>query len=60
MVSVDDGARVEAGDAVVAVEAMKMEHVLRAAVAGTVRLDVAVGDQVARGGVVARIEVEDA
>ncbi len=59
-VSVDDGARVEAGDAVVAVEAMKMEHVLRAAVAGTVRLDVAVGDQVARGGVVARIEVEDA
>ncbi|MBN9176550.1 MAG: ATP-grasp domain-containing protein [Microbacterium sp.] len=60
MVSVSDGAHVEVGDAVVAVEAMKMEHVLRATVAGTVRLGVAVGDQVARGGVVATIETEEA
>ncbi|WP_431804391.1 biotin carboxylase N-terminal domain-containing protein [Microbacterium sp. bgisy203] len=60
MVAVADGAAVEVGDPVVAVEAMKMEHVLRAAVAGIVRLGVAVGDQVSRGGVVATIEGEDA
>jgi hypothetical protein len=41
MVAVDEGAHVEVGDAIVAVEAMKMEHVLRATVGGTVRLDVA-------------------
>ena len=51
-----DGAHVEVGDAVAVVEAMKMEHVLRAAVAGTVRIAVAVGDRVARGGVVATVE----
>ncbi|RZI91122.1 MAG: hypothetical protein EOO67_10550, partial [Microbacterium sp.] len=45
-----------AGDPVVVVEAMKMEHVLRSAVAGTVRIAVGVGDQVARGGVVAVVE----
>jgi acetyl-CoA/propionyl-CoA carboxylase, biotin carboxylase, biotin carboxyl carrier protein len=56
----NDGDRVEVGDAVVAVEAMKMEHVLRASVAGTVKLGVAVGDQVARGGIVATIETDDA
>jgi acetyl-CoA/propionyl-CoA carboxylase biotin carboxyl carrier protein len=56
VVSAADGAHVAAGDAVVVVEAMKMEHVLRSAVAGTVRLAVAAGDQVARGGVVAVIE----
>ncbi|KIC58137.1 acetyl-CoA carboxylase biotin carboxylase subunit [Microbacterium hominis] len=60
MVAVDEGAPVEVGDAIVAVEAMKMEHVLRATVGGTVRLTVAAGDQVARGGVVATIEREDA
>ncbi|ODT25373.1 acetyl-CoA carboxylase biotin carboxylase subunit [Microbacterium sp. SCN 69-37] len=60
MVAVDEGAHVEVGDAIVAVEAMKMEHVLRATVGGTVRLTVAAGDQVARGGVVATIEREDA
>jgi len=58
LVAVDDGARVRAGDAVVAVEAMKMEHVLRAGIDGTVRLRVAVGDQVVRGGVVATIQPE--
>jgi acetyl-CoA/propionyl-CoA carboxylase biotin carboxyl carrier protein len=40
---------------VVAVEAMKMEHSLRSPVAGTVELLVAVGDQVARGQVLARV-----
>jgi len=49
MVHVADGATVEVGDAVLAVEAMKMEHVVRSSVAGTVRLQAAVGDVVARG-----------
>jgi len=59
LVSAADGTRVEPGDPVVVVEAMKMEHVLRAAVAGTVRVRVAVGDQVTRGGVVATVEPDD-
>ncbi|OAH48923.1 acetyl/propionyl/methylcrotonyl-CoA carboxylase subunit alpha [Microbacterium oleivorans] len=49
MTSVADGAVVSAGDAVVVVEAMKMEHVVRAEVAGTVALRVATGDSVGRG-----------
>ena len=60
LVSAADGTRVQAGDAVVVVEAMKMEHVLRSTVAGTVRVAVAVGDQVARGGVVAVVEPDAA
>ncbi|WP_454117006.1 ATP-binding protein [Microbacterium aurum] len=56
LIPASDGAHVEPGDALVVVEAMKMEHVLRAAVAGTVRIDVGVGDRVARGAVVARVE----
>ena len=59
-VAVDEGAHVEVGEPILAVEAMKMEHVLRATVAGTVRLQVAAGDQVARGSIVATIEREDA
>ncbi|MGN6501371.1 MAG: biotin/lipoyl-containing protein, partial [Pseudolysinimonas sp.] len=55
-VAVRDGDAVEAGDTIVAVEAMKMEHALTAPVAGIVRLDVAVGDQVRRDQVVAHIE----
>ena len=58
--SVADGDRVDAGDAVAVVEAMKMEHVLRATVGGTVRLGVAVGDQVTRSGIVATIEATEA
>ncbi len=50
-----DGASVDAGEMVVAVEAMKMEHSLRSPVAGTVELLVAVGDQVTRGQPLARI-----
>ncbi|MFI8633412.1 acetyl/propionyl/methylcrotonyl-CoA carboxylase subunit alpha [Microbacterium sp. NPDC077663] len=49
MTSVADGATVSAGDAVVVVEAMKMEHVVRAEVAGTVALWVSTGDSVNRG-----------
>ena len=54
-VGVDDGESVSAGTVVVAVEAMKMEHSLRSPVDGTVELLVAVGDQVTRGQVLARI-----
>ncbi len=54
-VGVDDGATVEAGAVVVAVEAMKMEHALTAPVDGVVELLVAVGDQVKVGQPLARI-----
>jgi len=57
---VEDGARVQAGDQVLSVEAMKMEHVLRAEIAGTVRLLVSVGEQVTRGQTLAIIEPEEA
>ncbi len=56
LVPAADGAHVEAGEAVVVVEAMKMEHVLRAAAPGTVRIAVRVGDAVARGAVLASVE----
>ncbi|WP_156759477.1 acetyl/propionyl/methylcrotonyl-CoA carboxylase subunit alpha [Microbacterium karelineae] len=48
-VHVADGDTVEEGAAIVSVEAMKMEHLLRAPVAGVARLRVAAGDQVSRG-----------
>lgn len=51
-----DGDTVEEGDAIVAIEAMKMEHRVVAALGGTVRLSVAVGDLVGRDQAVARIE----
>ncbi len=54
-VSVQTGERVEPGDAVVVVEAMKMEHAVKASIAGTVELAVAVGDQVAVNQSLARI-----
>ncbi|UIP58291.1 acetyl/propionyl/methylcrotonyl-CoA carboxylase subunit alpha [Agromyces marinus] len=53
---VADGDRVEAGAPVLAIEAMKMEHRVTATVAGLARIRVAVGDQVARDQVVARVE----
>lgn len=52
----ENGDAVEAGDAIVAIEAMKMEHRVVAALDGTVRLSVAVGDLVGRDQAVARIE----
>ena len=54
-VGVEDGATVAAGDVVVAVEAMKMEHSLRSPVGGVVQLFVARGDQVKVGQLLARI-----
>ena len=48
-VAAEEGALVDAGAAIVVVEAMKMEHVVRANVAGRVRLSVSVGDRVSRG-----------
>jgi 3-methylcrotonyl-CoA carboxylase alpha subunit len=51
------GAAVEAGDAIVTLEAMKMEHVVAAPVGGRVtELAVAAGDQVARGQPLATME----
>lgn len=52
----ENGDIVEAGDAIVAIEAMKMEHRVVAALDGTVRLTVAVGDLVGRDQAVARID----
>ncbi|WP_045272958.1 acetyl/propionyl/methylcrotonyl-CoA carboxylase subunit alpha [Microbacterium azadirachtae] len=55
LVHASDGSRVEEGDPVLVVEAMKMEHVLRAGVTGTVSLHAAQGDTVARGQTLATI-----
>ncbi|ACQ82093.1 Carbamoyl-phosphate synthase L chain ATP-binding [Beutenbergia cavernae DSM 12333] len=51
-------ARVEAGDTLVVVEAMKMEHPLTAPHAGLARLEVRTGDLVRAGQVVAVVEPE--
>ena len=55
-VAVAVGDRVDVGDTVVAIEAMKMEHLLVADIAGTVVELAAVGAQVATDAVLARIE----
>lgn len=52
----DEGADVELGDRIITMEAMKMEHTLRADVVGRVRLSATVGAQVAAGEILARIE----
>jgi acetyl-CoA/propionyl-CoA carboxylase biotin carboxyl carrier protein len=57
--AVADGERVEAGDVIVSIEAMKMEHPLVAPIPGVVRIQVAVGDPVRRDQVVATIEAHD-
>ena len=54
-VSVADGDSVEAGQLLITVEAMKMEHKLLAPVAGTVTLSLRVGDLVTLDQVVAQI-----
>lgn len=55
-----DGDTVAEGQPIVSVEAMKMEHVLRAPVAGTVHLHAAVGEQVTRGQELATVTPEEA
>jgi len=51
------GTIVEAGDPVITLEAMKMEHVVKSPLAGTVaELIVGAGDQVVRGQRLATIE----
>ena len=54
-IAVTDGEFVEAGAPIAIVEAMKMEHVLRAPIAGSVSLRVAVGSQVTGEEIVATI-----
>ena len=53
-----DGDTVEVDQPVVVVEAMKMEHAVRAAVGGILSLRVAVGDRVERGDLLATVHVE--
>jgi biotin carboxyl carrier protein len=61
VVTVAVGDRVEPGTVLVTLEAMKMEHVVRAPVAGTVReVRVDIGDQVDTGDVLVVIEPDDA
>ncbi|WP_291862879.1 acetyl-CoA carboxylase biotin carboxylase subunit [Bradyrhizobium sp.] len=58
-VLVKPGERVEAGQPVMTLEAMKMEHVHAAAIAGTISaIDVAEGDQVTTGRIVVEIEAD--
>lgn len=58
-VHVTDGDTVRAGDPLVSIEAMKMEHPVLAPHDGTVHLMVAVGDQVRRDQPVARVSEEE-
>ena len=58
--SVEEGARVEVGDALLVMEAMKMEHTLTAEIAGEVSFTVAPGDQVAGDQQLAVITVAEA
>ncbi|MDR6868238.1 acetyl-CoA/propionyl-CoA carboxylase biotin carboxyl carrier protein [Microbacterium resistens] len=58
-VHVADDAEVHAGERILSIEAMKMEHPVLASHDGTVRLRTAIGDQVRRDQVVARIDIRE-
>lgn len=55
-IAVHDGDAVSAGQTLVGVEAMKMEHAVVAEVSGTVKILVSMGDQVSKNQVLARID----
>jgi geranyl-CoA carboxylase alpha subunit len=60
-VLVKQGERIEAGQAVMTLEAMKMEHVHSAPISGTISaIDVAEGEQVTTGKIIAEIEADPA
>lgn len=57
---VEDGAKVEKGQALMILEAMKMEHTISAPARGTVsKVHFRAGDQVAEGAVLLTLEAED-
>ena len=55
-IEVADGEEVAEGQAVLVIEAMKMEHTLTAAHSGQVTVHVGVGDKVTTGEVLAGVE----
>ena len=57
-VHVADGARVLAGERIVTIEAMKMEHPVIAPHDGIASVDVAIGDQVRRDQILARVNAD--
>lgn len=57
-VHVPDGARVQAGDRIVTIEAMKMEHPVTAPHDGVASVDVAIGEQVRRDQILARVRAD--
>ncbi|GAA3284884.1 acetyl/propionyl/methylcrotonyl-CoA carboxylase subunit alpha [Nesterenkonia halobia] len=59
-VEASSGARVEAGDPLVTIEAMKMEHRLTAPLEGTATIAVAPGDRVSLGQVLATVTADAA
>ncbi len=59
VVNAKTGDRVAAGDVLLAVEAMKMEHQITATMAGTVHIGVAVGALVKADQVVATVEPDE-
>ncbi len=58
-IHVQDGSRVTAGDPLVSIEAMKMEHPVSAPTDGVVHVLVALGDQVRRGQPVVRVTMQE-
>ncbi|SFS04345.1 acetyl-CoA/propionyl-CoA carboxylase, biotin carboxylase, biotin carboxyl carrier protein [Microbacterium sp. cf046] len=59
-VHVADGARVAAGERIVTIEAMKMEHPVIAPHDGIATIEIAVGDQVRRDQILARVTADPA
>ncbi|WP_279403498.1 acetyl-CoA carboxylase biotin carboxyl carrier protein subunit, partial [Arthrobacter sp. JCM 19049] len=60
VLNVQDGQQVQAGDVLLAVEAMKMEHEITAPADGTVKLLVGLGDQLTARQPVAQMHYAEA